>query len=152
MLILKDTREKNGWDFEGQDITVANRKLDTGDYTVEGIEEEFVIERKATVAEIAQNITTKWFKEEVKRMAGFRHAFFIFEFSWRDIEIFPVNSTIPSHLWKKIRISNRFLISCINTYRLKYGIQCITADRPEYAESVAFDLMKRYYENRNRSD
>lgn len=152
MQIIRDTREKNGWAFANQNVSIVNRKLDTGDYTVEGIENDFIIERKATVAELAQNITSKAFQNEIHRLAGFSHAFLIFEFSWKDLETFPVNSTIPTHLWKKIKISSKFLTSSVNTYRLKYGIQCITADNEQYAERIAFDLMRRYYEYRFRSD
>ena len=152
MQIIRDTREKHGWVFANQHVPIVSRKLDTGDYTVEGIEDDFVIERKATVAELAQNITSKAFRDEIHRLAGFRHAFLIFEFSWQDLETFPVNSTIPSRLWKKIKISSKFLTSTVNTYRLKYGIQCITADNTKYAERIAFDLMRKYYEYRFRSD
>lgn len=148
MLILRDTREKHGWDFMQQEAAVADQKLDTGDYTVKGIENDLIIERKATSAELAQNITSPAFKAEIKRMAAFRHAFLILEFSWRDIECFPVNSGVPSKLWKKLRVSSKYLIACINGYRLQ-GIQCITADSSEYAQHIAYDIMKRYYENRN---
>ena len=78
MIILRDTREKQGWDFEEQEITIADCKLDTGDYTVKGIENELVIERKAGVAEFARNITSPAFKREIRRMAKFPYAFIIF--------------------------------------------------------------------------
>lgn len=147
MLILRDTREKQGWEFVKQEATVADRKLDTGDYTVEGIEGDLVIERKATPAELAQSITSAAFKKELKRMEEFRHAFLIFEFSWKDLERFPFNSGIPTRLWKKLRVTSNYLIACVNGYRLN-GIQCITADNSEFAQHVAYDLMKRYYEYR----
>ncbi len=150
MLILRDTREKNGWSFAHKDVEVNDYKLDTGDYTVQGIEEDFIIERKATVGELANNITSNAFRAEIQRMANFRHAFLIFEFSWKDLETFPVNSGIPTYLWKKLREKSNFLIGCVNSYRIKYDIQCITADNAEYAEKLAFDLMRRYYENKLR--
>ena len=49
-VILKDTREKNGWSFNTFDkcLAVARWGLKTGDYTARGLEKDLVIERKAS--------------------------------------------------------------------------------------------------------
>ena len=51
-VILKDTREKNGWNFKAFDkcLAVARWGLKTGDYTARGLEKDLVIERKASTA------------------------------------------------------------------------------------------------------
>lgn len=42
--IIVDTREQQPWTFE--EYVVANKKLDTGDYSIEGLQDFFAIERK----------------------------------------------------------------------------------------------------------
>ena len=149
MIILRDTREQKGWDFElfSSEAEVLDRKLKTGDYTSIGIEDTLVIERKSSVGEFARNIVSASFNRELERLAHFDHAFIIFEFSYRDIEIFPVNSGIPPKMWNKVKISSNFIFSCINRYRLDYGIHCIACNSHKFAERTAFVLMKKYYED-----
>lgn len=52
-----DSREQYPYAFGGAEV----RKLDYGDYTLAGKENEIFIERKASVAELAGNLTTKRF-------------------------------------------------------------------------------------------
>ena len=60
--IIVDTREQQPWSFDFNEIAVA--KLDTGDYSVAGLEEILCIERKKSVSEIANNIVDKRPKAE----------------------------------------------------------------------------------------
>ena len=52
--IIIDTREQKPWEFPGH--TTAVQKLDTGDYSVEGLEDILCIERKQNTSEFAKNI------------------------------------------------------------------------------------------------
>ena len=65
--IIIDTREQQPWVFE--DYTTANEKLDTGDYSIEGMEDLLCIERKHSIGEIANNITEPRFKDVISRMS-----------------------------------------------------------------------------------
>ena len=49
-IIIRDTREKNGWNFDFYESceAIIDQGLKTGDYTAQGLEEHLVIERKAT--------------------------------------------------------------------------------------------------------
>ena len=60
-IVLRDTREKNGWDFSSQDkcMAVKDWGLKTGDYTARGLEKSLVIERKASTGELAMNLGQK---------------------------------------------------------------------------------------------
>jgi len=49
--IIVDTREQTPWTFDN--YVVASQKLDTGDYSIQGLEHIFTIERKKSVSEIA---------------------------------------------------------------------------------------------------
>ena len=59
--IIIDTREQQAWEFPRH--ATANKKLDTGDYSLAGMEEVLCIERKKSVSEIASNITEKRFED-----------------------------------------------------------------------------------------
>lgn len=57
--LIIDTREKMPWDFEGDEAfeDVVYEKLDGGDYSIRGMEDIIVVERKATVDELFMNFT-----------------------------------------------------------------------------------------------
>ena len=46
----------------------SKKKLNTGDYSIEGMESIFTIERKMSVSEIANNITENRFKDVLDRL------------------------------------------------------------------------------------
>src|SRR5688572_1939018 len=97
--VLRDTREQCGWIFSRSKAIslVIDSKLETGDYTIAGLEDKLCIERKASTAEIANNICEKRFFAELDRMLIFPHRFIICEFSFKDVLDFPKNSGIPNH-------------------------------------------------------
>ena len=72
-VVLKDTREKNGWNFNSSSkcLAVARWGLKTGDYTIRGLEKDLVIERKASTGELAMNLgkKRKAFEAEIERMS-----------------------------------------------------------------------------------
>ena len=74
--ILIDTREKQGWNFEGFEKCEAQEVigLKTGDYTLEGLETSLCIERKASTGEVALNLgkKRKTFEAEMDRASQFR--------------------------------------------------------------------------------
>lgn len=47
MRIVVDTREQAPWTFEGQGSAIVRKKLDAGDYSIEGLEHRVAIERKS---------------------------------------------------------------------------------------------------------
>ena len=56
--VIVDSREQIPFEFTSSKIgNIINRKLNTGDYSIEGLEETLCIERKATVNEFYNNIT-----------------------------------------------------------------------------------------------
>ena len=87
--IIIDTREQQPWGFEH--YTTANRKLDTGDYSIEGLEEIICIERKKSINEIANNITESRFIDVVDRMSKFKYAFILLEFNLEQVLAFKSN-------------------------------------------------------------
>jgi len=147
--IIKDTREKTGWNFQESESCKGTKSqaLETGDYSVEGLEDLLCIERKASVAELAANVTQKRFQNEIERMQEYKHAFIILEFSINDILAFPVGSNIPKKKWKYIKIKGPFILKKISEYQVKYNIHVIPCGNSSNAEYLAYNIMKKVKEN-----
>ena len=147
--VIRDTREKNGWYFKETEYCqgMLEQKLDTGDYSIEGLEDTLCIERKGCVSELANNIVDKRFDRELERMAGFKYKFIILEFSVDDILAFPVGSEIPKKTWSKIRITGRFILKRLSEIQTKYGIHVIPCGNNLAAWHMANSIIKRVFDN-----
>jgi ERCC4-type nuclease len=146
--IIIDTREQNPWEFGFHDT--AHQKLDTGDYTIQGLENILAIERKSAVSEIATNLGESRFKDVIKRLGEIKHSFIVCEFSLEDVYNFPVGSDIPKRLWDKLRISGNYIIKRLIEIQLEHNINTIFCTGPSEAEKFCVSLMKRIYEKYNR--
>ena len=147
MNIIIDTREKKPWHFKQDDVEVTYRKLDTGDYCIDGFEDKLCLERKRSVAELANNITDARFKRELVRMADFKYKILMLEFDYRHIDAFPEGSNIPKRLKSKVRVKGPYIIKCLSRIMTKYNIQVLLCSNAVYAEHVAYSLMKEIYDN-----
>lgn len=147
-IVLKDSREQDGWDFtftplcEKMEVT----GLKTGDYTLRGLEDIFVVERKGSTAEVAKNITEARFYKELGRMENFDHPYLVLEFSINDIYSFPLNSGIPKYKHKGLKITANYLLKCLTEIDLNYKTKIIYAnDRgQDYTESLFKYMSKKY--------
>lgn len=148
--IIVDTREQQPWNFKT--YGTVSQKLDTGDYSVVGLENIVTVERKKSVNEFATNITEKRFKDWVGRLADIEFAFVLLEFGLEDVLRYPVGSNIPKRMWSKIKISPNFIIKNLLDIQLKYNINVLFCENHHYAEHLAEQIFKRvYYINKNRS-
>ncbi len=141
--IIVDTREKNPWFFDNQDYVsgVVNEKLDTGDYSIKGLEGELCIERKQSVAELAKNLSQDNFKDELKRMENIEHKFILLEFSMNDVIDYPVNSDIPKKMWDKLKVKGSHILGFIDSIQLHRKINIIFCDNHINARNTAYRLM-----------
>lgn len=100
--VIRDTREQQGYFFKKFNTCngTVQRKLETGDYSILGMEDKVCIERKASVSEIALNLGKgKYaFYNEVERMREYEHKFIVCEFSMEDVMKFPEGAKIPKEL------------------------------------------------------
>jgi len=142
--VIIDTREQTPWEFGFH--TTSKKKLDTGDYSIEGYESIFTIERKRSVSEIANNITENRFKDVLNRMGQIPHSFMIMEFSLDEVYSFPVGSDIPKKMWDKLRISGNYIMKYLIEAQLNHNIHVLFCDDAQSAERVAVSIMKRIYE------
>jgi len=87
--IIQDTREKKPLTFNTGSLikNVLMKKLDTGDYTVEGMETLLFIERKASVHELFMTLGTNWnrFLKEMERAKDYKYKHLIIECTLREI-------------------------------------------------------------------
>lgn len=141
--IIVDTREQQPWSFEDYSTSIA--KLDTGDYSIEGLEDIICIERKKSVSEVANNITESRFKDVINRLKEIKYPFVLLEFDLYDVLRYPVGSNVPKRMWSKIRISPAFIMKNILDLELKHNIHVIFCGDEVNASKLAGMIFKRMY-------
>jgi len=152
MIILRDNREQTPWEFSNFDVEVVPTTLKTGDYTIQGYENIFVCERKATTGELAINIGKKWkaFSNELTRMEQFKERYLICEFPLGYIYDFPAYSGIPIKEWKFLKIKSEFLAKRIEDIISEFNIKVIFTENKLEAErkfiEIASEIIRRYSE------
>jgi len=122
------------------------RKLDTGDYSIEGLEHKLCIERKSSVSELAQNVTAKRFKDVLERMRHFSYSFLLLEFSIDDIIKYPYGSEVPRKMWKKLKVKGPFILKVISQIQVKYGIHVVFCGDSDNAKYIANNIMRQVHE------
>ena len=142
--IIVDTREQQPWEFENMVKSVS--KLDTGDYSLQGLEHMLCIERKKSVSEVANNITESRFKDVVARMDTFKYAFLLLEFELDDVLSYPIGSNVPKKMWEKLKITPKFILKHLIELQLLHNIKVLFCGSPSSAERMALSIMRKVYE------
>jgi hypothetical protein len=145
-IIVRDTREKQGWVFEeSNDVGgTAVSKLDTGDYSIKGLESVFLIERKQSVQEIANNIQEDRFDRELERLALIPHPFIICEFNVSDIMTYPFSAKLSPHVKAKIKVRGPFILKKLNEYMVNFPALSILYCG-KHGKETALSLIKRIW-------
>lgn len=151
MIIIQDTREKPSfsWDFSFYGHEKKVQGLKTGDYSIEGYENQITIERKRNTGEISINLGFKWkqFSEELLRMCTYPHKIIICEFPEEDLDVFPNKSGIPRNKWSSLRMSAGFLKKRLYSIKEIYDIDVIFCHSKELAEQYAINFLEEAYAN-----
>jgi hypothetical protein len=107
--VARDRREKpgKGWTFPAGPTCggTVETTLGTGDYSLIGFEDRFVIERKGRSSEFAGNLFEARFLRELDRLDAFQHAFVFLEFHLSDLVHWPATSGIPASRRKQLRLT-----------------------------------------------
>ena len=146
-VVIRDTREQNGWDFttgSSCDGTVVEG-LKTGDYSIKGYEYLLSIERKGCIAELATNLVEDRFERELERMEAFKYAFMIFEFNMEDLIAYPKGSSVPPWKRKSVKLNPFFLLKRLLEIEIKYKVKIIFAGK--HGKTIASSIFKRVIEN-----
>lgn len=151
-IAIQDSREQQPFEFTSSKISnVIVKKLDTGDYSVEGLEDILCIERKLNVGEFYTNITQKRFWAEMERMKAYKYRFLIFEFSVSDIEMFPYGAGLPKRVMDKLKISSAYLMKCVARIQVEYEIDVVFGGNRDNSIYLVTNIMKEVYERRNKN-
>ncbi|NDG29765.1 hypothetical protein EB118_06685 [bacterium] len=148
--VIKDTREQNGYYFPTNFSCAGciDRKLDTGDYSIRGLEDKLCIERKGCIEELAINLGHKKhpFMREIERMKPFSHKFIILEFSLDDLLKFPEHTRIPVKQQESLKITGKYMLKCLIEFQLYENINVLFCNDKFNAFVVVCSIMKRVNE------
>lgn len=148
--VIKDTREQDGYFFP-KHITcngMIEQKLDTGDYTIAGLEDKICIERKGCVEELAVNLGQKKhaFLNEIERMKDFEYKFLILEFSLEDLTKFPDETRIPIKNKASVKITGKYMLKCLIEFQLYNNIHVLFCGNKYNAFLAISSIFKRINE------
>lgn len=151
--IIKDTREKKGWNFDFYDVDMTVATIKYGDYTTENLKDKVIIERKASPAEIANNLGKKLNKErfyrELTQFRKFEHAYIVCEFSEADVYDYPNGkSGVPRHKLKYCRMNGPYIRKLLYEIEEMFKLEVIFCNDKDAAEEFVVklfqDLEKQY--------
>ena len=144
MIILYDSREKHPYssfcDKFGNYLECRKVKLDTGDYSIEGLENILVIERKGSLVEFANNIMQDRFDKELERIQSFPFRYIILEFDMDEVMGYPFNQKLPKRVKMGIKIRGSYILRKIIEYQEKYGVYIIMSG--SHGKETAMAILK----------
>ena len=145
--IIKDTREQKGWNFlpdqkpkNPKCLGMVSKKLDCGDYSVQGLEDLCVIERKVGFTELINNMTPKSskvrFEKEMDKMLPITYKYILVETNLtQDL----IKSSTPQS-----RVPYKVVLDWIFDINLKYGVNVMFVG--DCGEEVALRLFRKIVE------
>jgi glucosamine 6-phosphate synthetase-like amidotransferase/phosphosugar isomerase protein len=148
--VIKDTREQDGYYFKEYHpfAGMVQAKLDTGDYSIQGLEDKVCIERKGCVEELAMNLGQKKyaFLDEIERMTSFAHKFIVLEFSLEDLVKFPDETRIPIKNKASVKITGKYMLKCLLEFQLYNNVQILFCGDKYHAFLAVSSILKRVNE------
>jgi ERCC4-type nuclease len=148
--VIKDTREQDGYFFSCFNTCegMIEEKLDTGDYSIKGMEDKICIERKGCVEELAVNLGQKKhaFLAEIERMQPFPHKFIVLEFSLEDLIKFPDETRIPVKNKASLKITGKYMLKCLVEFQLYNNVNVLFCGDKYNAFLAVSSILKRINE------
>lgn len=137
--IIIDTREQLPFLFSGFSCGAKRGALKTGDYSIEGFEEEFTIERKSK-SDLYGSFGKgrDRFEREFSRMKDFKYSAMVIEDSFQGLKKAPFKS----------KIHPNSVIQSILSWSIRYGVFIFTPGNREEAEKLIYDLCEKYLRNK----
>ena len=148
--VIKDTREQDGYFFSKFNTCsgMIEHKLDTGDYSIQGLEDKICVERKGCVEELAQNLGSKktTFLKEIERMESFPHKYMVLEFSLSELLKFPKETRIPIKNKSSVKITGRYMLKCLIEFELYNNVHILFCGDKHTAFLAVTSIFKRINE------
>lgn len=134
--IIIDSREQTPWTFDRFPVETVSRKLDTGDYTIEGFEDVFVIERKS-IDDLTRSlgVDRTRFLNEIKRSQDLAEFAVYVESPYSDIEAGNYYSRIPP----------KSVTATFTSWSRAYDVDWVCSDSAEDAEAKAYHQLCLWY-------
>jgi ERCC4-type nuclease len=149
-IVVKDTREQDGYYFKQYNTCagMVEEKLDTGDYSIKGLEDKICIERKGCVEELAMNLGSKkhTFLNEIERMEAFPHKFIVLEFSLDDLIKFPEETRIPIKNKAAVKITGKYMLKCLMEFQIYNNVHVLFCGNKYNAFIAVSSILKRINE------
>ena len=149
-IVVKDTREQDGYYFKQYNTCagMVEEKLDTGDYSIKGLEDKICIERKGCVEELAMNLGSKkhTFLNEIERMGAFPHKFIVLEFSLEDLIKFPEETRIPIKNKAAVKITGKYMLKCLMEFQIYNNVHVLFCGNKYNAFIAVSSILKRINE------
>lgn len=148
-IVLKDTREKEGWDFKPHKperrpprcLGTESATLKTGDYSIKGAGENLIcIERKRDYSELFVNYSKRsLFEEECERLSHFKYKYILIESALTRDHF----SLSPPQFSKNV--PGRALLSWLSQLSMTYSINIIPVNDcgAKYATMIFEEVIRR---------
>ncbi len=141
-VILSDTRENLPYTFKGYNCEVKRAGLKTGDYSIEGYENEICIERKSK-ADLYSSLGKgrERFEREFERMSKTEYKALVIEAS--------LSSCLMGSEYSLMQPS-AVINSCVS-WGIRFNVQIYFADTRQLAECLVYRIMEKFLYNKNRA-
>jgi ERCC4-type nuclease len=143
--IIIDTREGDPWFLRDTKTIcpIVERKLDTGDYSIEGFEGKISIERKS-VADAYHTLGRgrERFKQELDRLKDMEFAAIIIEASLEDFASYPKDCS------NMVEMKPKTAIQSLIAFSIRYGVHVIWAGSRIYASRYCESLLMKFYKEK----
>lgn len=140
--VIRDSREKknHGWTFRSTSSCLGTeiKKLDTGDYSIEGFEHLIMIERKS-LDDLWGSLTygRERFLKEMERAKQIPARYLVIEGTLKDVLAGSKFSAV----------SGEYILSNLFSLENKYGIRVIFTDkRHDVSQTYMRNLLKKLYQ------
>lgn len=121
-VLIRDTREQRPLVFTR--LPCKTGCLQTGDYSIEGFEDAWTIERK-TVADLVSSVIQERprFERELARMDGY---------TFKRLLVVGTLDDIRRHRYRS-RANPKSVLASVFAFEVRYGLPCVFATTPEEA-------------------
>jgi ERCC4-type nuclease len=141
-IIIIDSREQRPYDFQNikpESPETIIQGLNTGDYSVVGLEDKICCERKS-ISDLFSSVGSgrKRFENEMVRMSEFDYAALIIESSLAGIFMCPPGRS---------RMNTKAVFRTLISWSIKYNVHVWPMWDRESAEKVTYLILKKYWDN-----
>ena len=139
LTIIRDTREKQGYDFSSIEPKpkIIDKGLKSGDYSIQGMESKVAVERKSKIDAFQSfGRNRKRFEKELVRLSKMSFAAVVVEAGWAEVLNNPP---------KRTRLNPKTLFVSRIAWEQRHGIHFWFCFSREFAEKTTYRILERFY-------